>query len=558
MTGGVGAEQATVKAGGGLLQTEQSVFAIAQYMVEWDGVDAAGSFDPTGLGSIDLTEVGGVSGQAQGICLFNMYPDQAGVQVVLRVYTDANHYSQATIPGLTANTFQSVFVPLSGSLNGISFQAAGTMGGADFTNVGAVTMEIIGQNNGSDFSMDTLGAFGISFATADFANQSPAPQIDVEKFTNGNQADLPTDGDVPIIAPGSSVTWTYQVTNTGTVPITTVTLVDDQIGTITNITNQGNGDAVLDPAEVWTYQATGTAVSGFYGNEATVTGRSAAGREGTDSDTSNYRGAAASIDIEKFTNGNQADAATDADVPQINAGSAVTWTYRVTNTGDLDLTGVQVSDNVIGSVVNITDQGDGDAVLEPGEIWIYSASGTAQVGAYENLGSVSATSPAQQIVTDQDFSHYVGISPGIRVEKATNGIDADTTGSGPQVYVGDTVTFTYVVTNTGNVPLSNVVLRDDNGTPGTTADDFSPSFTGGDTDADSQLDTTETWRYQATHVATLGPYQNTAQVTGNASNGTQVAGADPSNHSAVARPPMPTKRRFLASTFRGLTIEPLG
>ncbi len=48
--------------------------------------------------------------------------------------------------------------------------------------------------------------------------------------------------------------------------------------------------------------------------------------------------------------------------------------------------------------------------------------------------------------------------------------------------VGSTVTFTYVVTNTGNVPLSGVAVRDDNGTPANPADDFDATFVGGDTE----------------------------------------------------------------------------
>ena len=61
--------------------------------------------------------------------------------------------------------------------------------------------------------------------------------------------------------------------------------------------------------------------------------------------------------------------------------------------------------------------------------------------------------------------------------KFVNGQDADSP-TGPHVAAGSTVTFTYVVTNTGNVPVSDVVVSDDNGTPANPADDFNPSFSG--------------------------------------------------------------------------------
>ena len=51
-----------------------------------------------------------------------------------------------------------------------------------------------------------------------------------------------------------------------------------------------------------------------------------------------------------------------------------------------------------------------------------------------------------------------------------------------------TATFTYVATNPGNVPLSGVAVRDDDGTPADAADDFAPTLAGGDTNGDGYAD----------------------------------------------------------------------
>ncbi|MFN9959708.1 MAG: hypothetical protein ACK55I_42025 [bacterium] len=97
--------------------------------------------------------------------------------------------------------------------------------------------------------------------------------------------------------------------------------------------------------------------------------------------------------------------------------------------------------------------------------------------------------------------------------KSTNGQDANS-GPGPTLTVGSTATFTYVVTNTGNSPLASIVVRDDNGTTGTTADDFNATFVSGDTNSNNRLDVSETWTYQATRTVTVGAYTNLATATG--------------------------------------------
>ncbi len=528
--------------------------ATGHYVTTWDGPDTPGfGVDHEGLGGVDLTLLGGVSGRATGVCLHDVQFDQPGGIVKFRVYTDFNNFSEATISNIPAFEAIDYFIPFDGSLNGIEFvPMAGE--GADFTDVGAMRLEITSTIQAMDGRVDLLNAIGPVIATIDFLNTAPEPGIDIEKFTNGVQADNAGGADVPLITPGDPVTWTYEVTNNGEAQFVNVQVTDDRIGNVTQIINRtgGNTDNNLDPGETWVYQATGTALDGAYENQGSVTGTTAGGQQASDSDLSHYLGAAPSIDIEKFTNGNQADNSGDADVPTIPVGNAVTWTYQVTNTGTIDLFNVLVTDDRIGTISTIVSKSqNNDNVLQPGEVWEYQANGSAQAGDYGNKGTVTAASQNGEPVMDMDSSNYVGSISSIDIEKFTNGAQADNSADAdvPRVFVGQQVTFTYEVRNTGNVPLTNVQVRDDNGTPDSATDDFFASFTGGDADQDEALDVTETWEYRATRTATTGLYTNVARVTAEDPNDNQVEDSDPSNHVGLDIPPIFGKRRFLASSF---------
>lgn len=109
----------------------------------------------------------------------------------------------------------------------------------------------------------TLGP-GEQNLTIDAGLWRSTSSIRLKKFTNGEDADTPTGPEVGL---GDVVTWTYDITNTGTVTLTNVTLVDDIEGSITCPLVQ------LLPGQSMTCVLTGVAnTPGQYANTAVVTG----------------------------------------------------------------------------------------------------------------------------------------------------------------------------------------------------------------------------------------------------------------------------------------------
>jgi hypothetical protein len=108
-------------------------------------------------------------------------------------------------------------------------------------------------------------------------------------------------------------------------------------------------------------------------------------------------GANPAIDIEKATNGEDADTA-----PGISlfVGSSVEWTYVVENIGNVVLVDITVTDDIIGPICTIDS-------LEPGESHTCYATGIVEPGQYANLGTVIGEYDCMT-VCDTDPSHYYG------------------------------------------------------------------------------------------------------------------------------------------------------
>ncbi|MFK7802575.1 MAG: SdrD B-like domain-containing protein [Anaerolineae bacterium] len=231
--------------------------------------------------------------------------------------------------------------------------------------------------------------------TIDFGFFDPKPNIVVEKATNGDDADA-TAG--PILTLGDPVTWTYQITNTGNVTLTTISLVDDVEGVIscsfTELAPFGGSGTCTE---------TGLAQTGQYTNTATVTGTPEIGSSTpiTDSDPSHYVvPSAPAIEVQKLTNGIDADATTG---PELRLGDTVTWTYQIRNIGNITLTNITLDDDIEGAITCPS----GDLTVGATRTCILTDTVTA-LGVYTNTAIVTGTSviSSTEVVTATDPSHY--------------------------------------------------------------------------------------------------------------------------------------------------------
>lgn len=185
------------------------------------------------------------------------------------------------------------------------------------------------------------------------------------------------------------------------------------------------------------------------------------------------------LGIVKRTNGVAVEASDSSDVPRIQANAMVTWTYKVANLGNVPFTADQiaVSDSDLGQVTTIISKSNGtNATLAPGVTWTYLITGPAvdlqnnpagittvlgcPSGAtnvlrptYVNTGTVTAGA-----ATAFDTSYYCNpIAREITLRQLVNSEDGENQ-PGPFILSGGSITWTYIVENVGNTPLTDVVV----------------------------------------------------------------------------------------------------
>jgi hypothetical protein len=150
-------------------------------VVTWDGPDNdADQLDADGLAGYDLTE----NGANLGIRLLQG-ADLPGGLLTLRVYTDAGNFSTISqaIPQTPLGTaeVETIFW--------FTDFAVSAGSGADFTDVGAIELEIQGVPS-MDAQIDELGMIGPTVLTRNFANLEPLSLGDTVWFDANNNGQL--------------------------------------------------------------------------------------------------------------------------------------------------------------------------------------------------------------------------------------------------------------------------------------------------------------------------------------------------------------------------------
>ena len=174
--------------------------------------------------------------------------------------------------------------------------------------------------------------------------------------------------------------------------------------------------------------------------------------------------------------------------PQVLQGNSETYTYTVTNTGNVALEPVgDIADALVDDQCSPVQLQSGAVPLAPGETWTYTCTVDPMVPSkVTNVATATVQDPLdpQGTLTAKDTQTVEILVPGVDLVKTVDQ---------PIVYPDTEVTYTYVATNNGQVPLEGPLdpvdwITDDKCS--------SITFVGGDTGDDSIMGVGEAWTYE--------------------------------------------------------------
>jgi uncharacterized repeat protein (TIGR01451 family) len=329
-------------------------------------------------------------------------------------------------------------------------------------------------------------------ATLQFPGGSREATKFVDVINPGIQ--ITKEADKTTILSGTSVTYTYKVTNAGDDPLSKVSLQDDICAPAVYGSGDTNSNAKLEKPEEWRFtckQALTDSKVNVQPNTVfnTVTATSVDSLDGT---VSSDKATASVVIIHPSIALRKSASATTVHAND----EPVTYSFVVSNTGDSPVGSLSVVDDKCKPLSAPTGDTNNNAKLDVGEFWTYTCTQTLSITT-TNTAKANGKDEIGNAVTEKTATATVAvIKPAIAITKSASSTD---------VVQGASVTYTYKVTNPGDVALGAIVVSDDKCSPLT-----APV---GDTNNNAKLETTETWIYTCTQ--SIGATTtNTATVKG--------------------------------------------
>jgi uncharacterized repeat protein (TIGR01451 family) len=255
------------------------------------------------------------------------------------------------------------------------------------------------------------------------------------------------------VASGATVAWTIVVTNDGNVTLTNVRVADPEAADCVKTSANIAALASMAPGASTSFTCTRPGVTTSFTNIATATGTPPTGSDVTASDSAHVTVQALTpppppppppsqpaISILKNPNSQT-----------VAFGGTATFVITVTNTGDVTLKDVTVTDPLS------PDCNRDLGTMAAGAKKSYTCTQPNVTKDFTNVANVVGTSPTGKKVTDKDTAPVKAAAfvppsrPAIRIVKSP---DAQ------ELNKGGTATFRITVTNTGNVTLHSVTVKD--------------------------------------------------------------------------------------------------
>jgi uncharacterized repeat protein (TIGR01451 family) len=197
---------------------------------------------------------------------------------------------------------------------------------------------------------------------------------------------------------GDTVTYYFDVSNTGDVPLSALAVNDDIAGIGTYVSGDTNANQMLDLTETWHYSkqyTIPTSQTSNILNTVTACGHYQT-HETCNTDNHNLTVLHPSIHVVKT---GPASAA---------AGNTVTYTFTVTNDGNVSLSQISVNDDLAGVGTYQSGDTNNNQMLDLTETWVYTKQYTIPAGQTGSVNNTVTACGMSDRELDSEFSNIAG------------------------------------------------------------------------------------------------------------------------------------------------------